>query len=489
MISIGCPITKSSKNFPEATSITSDTNELSFKNLNILVETIAKNLLERGVSRDTRLAILSKNSPNMLATIFAAQRIGATSCLLNLQLTKDNWESQLIQAQCAKVIGEEEYLLELSDLTIEKLKFEEITKATNSALVISSELDSSQESIIIFTSGSTGHNKGVRLTVGNLIASAEASNQLTKLTLGDTWGVSLPMYHLGGLGIVYRTLIAGATSRFLTDFSANTLHLLLQKNSLTHISVVPTTLSSLIEKANEDSLGDRLLGPLKCAILAGAASSKTLLDTIIKHNLPILSAWGMTETTAHCTCLSLNDEKEKIKSVGKPFHHTKIKIINDHGQEVTQGQTGEILVQGPTVFMGYLDEEQTKNLIQDGWLHTGDLGMLDSSDNLNIVGRKDDMIISGGENIHTSEIEKYAKAIEGVQDCAVIPIPHEKWGQRPIILIEPRSGAMLTEEFITEVLKSKLAKIKVPDKVILRTTLPRTSIGKVNYKLLKSEFQ
>jgi len=489
MISITCPIKDSAKNFPKLPAIRSNAKELSFEELDKLVDTIAINLVRHSLSAGSRLGILSKNSENMLATIFAAQRIGATSCLLNLQLTKDDWVSQLEQAKCSVIIGEDEYLSSLSSERQTKLDFQEITKATDTETEILFELNPSQESVIIFTSGSTGHNKGVRLSVRNLMSSAEASNKLTKLTKGDTWGVSLPMYHLGGLGIIYRTLSAGATAGFLSNFSAETLHQLLKENSLTHLSVVPTTLSALIEKATQDSLGDKLLGSLKCAILAGAASSETLLNQIIKHKLPILSAWGMTETTAHCTCMNLDEPKEHIKSVGKPFHHTQLKIVNEEGEEVAQGQTGEAIVNGPTVFMGYLDTEQTANTIKNGWLHSGDLGIINSDGYLTIVGRKDDMIISGGENIHTGEIEKVAKAIEGVRDCAVIPIKHEKWGQRPIILVEPKANSNLTEEFISDILKTKLAKIKVPDRVIFRTALPRTSIGKVNYKILKAEFQ
>jgi O-succinylbenzoic acid--CoA ligase len=489
MITVTCPIKSASINSPKFVAVHSEQGDLDFKELNSLVDLLAINLQDKGITEGSRVGVLSRNNADMLASIFSLQRLGATSCLLNLQLTKNDWAAQLQQANCSVAIGEEEYLSSIELPKLNKFHFEQLKNESISKEVIDSELVTSRESVIIFTSGSTGHNKGVRLSVGNLLSSATASNKLTKLSPGDTWGVSLPMYHLGGLGIVYRTLTSGASARFQTDFSPNTLYNLIKENKLTHLSAVPTTLSGLIDLALENPLSkDSLLGGLKCVILAGAASSETLLNKIIEYKLPILSAWGMTETTAHCTCMDLNDPKEYIKSVGKPFHHTKLKLLDDEGNEIKEG-TGEILINGPTVFMGYLDESQTENVLKDGWLHSGDLGYFNEDGNLTIAGRKDDMIISGGENIHTGEIEKIAKAISGVKDCAVIPIPHPKWGQRPILLVEPKTGSKLTEELIYISLKENLAKIKIPDRIIFRELLPRTSIGKVDYKALKAEFK
>jgi O-succinylbenzoic acid--CoA ligase len=469
--------------------------QCTYDQLEQSVRVLAQKFQAMGISRGERVGIVSENHPLVVSVLFALQRIESTSLFLSLQLTPEDWAEQLRMGRVRFVIGQDAYLSLLRDRPGNTISFPQLEEVISSASRIETfdvpVLDPDNESSIIFTSSVTGHKKGVILTVGNFISSASASNTLTGLSPGDFWAVSLPLYHVGGLGIVFRTLLAGAGSTFARSFTSSVILSELARGTLTHISVVPTVLTALIEEAESSShYSLEILRGLKAAILAGAPSSEKLLDKIIKYDLPVLGAWGMTETTAHCTCLSLSDPREKVVTVGKPFYHTEIRLVDESGKDVSgEGDIeGEIIVRGPTVCKGYLDPETPAPRIFDGWLHTGDLGSIDQDGFLTIKGRKDDMFISGGENIHAGEIESVVKKFWKIKDAAIIPVSHPKWGHRPVLIAETNEGSSVTLDEIKVFLSDKIAKIKIPDHVYQVDALPRTAIGKVDYKELKRRY-
>lgn len=489
--SVICPIAKHSLARPEAIALKHQGTVITYKQLENNVRFLVKTFKELDVLPGDRVAIVGDNRPSLVPILFALHRLGASALFLSLQLTPDDWAIQLRMGKARILIGEEKFISSIKEvqpltISLDKLDYS-LTVAPQIDSPKPNELQIHQESSVIFTSSKTGHKKGVLLSIQNFLSSAEASNRITKLKEGDTWAVSLPLYHVGGLGILYRTLLAGATSFFVDNFSANTILPLIDKNLISHISVVPTVLESLMDlaEANKNPESPYALSGLKSGILAGAASSKFLINKIRDNNLPILSAWGMTETTAHCTCMSLDDSLDRITTVGKPFYHTKLGIINDEGDQLEVGSEGEIIVQGPTVCSGYLDPSAAQPIIRSGWLYTGDLGRIDKDGYLSIVGRKDDMFISGGENIHAGEIEEVGLLYPLAKHVAVIPVPHPKWGHRPMMFVQPKDGLNIDDIQMMEFMRSKIAKIKVPDKVVILKEFPRTAIGKVDYKHLK----
>lgn len=498
--SMTCPISKHSKERPQAIAIRYRETRITFSELENYTNNLCHFFLERGLLPGERIAVVSENRPSLVPIIFALNRIGVSALLLSLQLTAEDWSEQLLMGRAKFIIGESAQLSKIKDLDIESLELESLEETIFDTIksnpVTQANIDTSHESCVVFTSSKTGHKKGVVLSINNFYSSATASNRITNIKEGDAWAVSLPLYHVGGLGILYRTILAGASSYFIESFSAKSIVPLIQSNEITHISVVPTVLESLIDHAELISSDKSIssdqkypLSGLKSVILAGAASSSLLINKIREKNIPVLSAWGMTETCAHCTCMSLDDSLDKITTVGRAFYHTKLAIVNDEGERLDIGQEGEIIVQGPTVCASYLDQNSPQPMIISGWLYTGDLGVIDEEGYLKIVGRKDDMFISGGENIHASEIEDVAIHYPDAKHVAVIPVAHPKWGQRPIIIVEPKESTNLNIDEMRVFLESKLAKIKVPDSIILIDELPRTGIGKVDYKALKQIYQ
>ena len=414
--------------------------------------------------------------------------------LLSLQLHASDWSEQLAAGGCRYLITESALVDSIGNWSGDTHLFSEF----DDLLASSSRIDASsvprllleQESVVIFTSSVTGHKKGVLLSVQNFIASATASNEITKLSPGDSWVVSLPLYHVGGLGIIYRTLLARAHGYFVPNFSIDHIAKLVSEGRVTHLSLVPTMLDALVdivEREHPDKVSE-YFSRIKAIIIAGAASSESLLEKIRRYRLPVLSAWGMTETTAHCTCMSLEDSLDRIQGVGRPFAHTKVKAIGDTGKTLTAGEVGELLVSGPTVCRGYIDASVGASPIVDSWLHTGDLGLFDEQGYLRIVGRKDDMFISGGENIHKGEIEQIGLRYGNARYCAVIPVAHPKWGQRPVMFVQAKQPEVFDSSEMVAFLREHIAKIKVPDEIILVDEMPRTAIGKIDYKQLEKNY-
>jgi o-succinylbenzoate---CoA ligase len=493
--SIVCPIAHYALERPDAIAVKDKDTSITFLELDHLTKQMASIFLDLKVQRGERIGVVSQNRYMLIPVLFALHRLHASALFLNLQLAPDDWSLQLKMGKVRVVLGENGYLDQISGTSFSKINIDELEKPiVHSPLIDSSDtafLNIDQESSIVFTSSQTGHKKGVILSIRNFLSSAEASNLITKITEGDTWAVTLPLYHVGGLGIVYRTLLSGAASFFLNTFSPKEILPLIRSTEITHISVVPTVLESLIDLADsvqEDTGEQYPLKGLKSAILAGAASSSRLIKKIDSRKIPVLSAWGMTETTAHCTCMSLDDSLNKITTVGKPFYHTELGIIDDQGDFLPKGTEGEIIVKGPTVCSGYLDPDAPQPVVIADWLHSGDLGVLDDEGYLTIVGRKDDMFISGGENIHASEIEEAGLMHPEVLYAAAIPVSHPKWGHRPILFVQLKEECDIDEAEMISFLAKKLAKIKVPDRIIFLNEFRRTAIGKIDYKYLKISY-
>lgn len=276
----------------------------------------------------------------------------------------------------------------------------------------------------LFTSGSQGKPKIVVLSLQNFIMSAQGALSALDLHPGDRYLLSLPLYHVGGLSTLFRCFLSGAT----VVLSALPFDQALARYAITHSSLVPTQLYTLLQNT------PHVYPHLKCLLLGGAPLSETLLQKGEARGLPLMLSWGMTETASLVT---LN---------GKVLPH----------REVAIDSSGEILVRGPVRFLGYKDAP----LRPSEWFPTNDLGAW-RGDKLVILGRKDNLFISGGENIHPEEIERALCSIEGVIEAIVIPQDDPKWGARPVAYLR-NEGNQLTLETVHALLKDRLERFKLP---------------------------
>jgi O-succinylbenzoic acid--CoA ligase len=296
---------------------------------------------------------------------------------------------------------------------------------------------SEEQVILLFTSGSSGAPKLASLNVEHFIASAQSTINALFLTPESRWLLTVPLFHVSGLSILFRCLLSGSSIVLTSD-------LLIGHPFASHVSLVPTQLLRVLEKESPFPY-------LKCALIGGAPISESLIEKALEKKIPLYLTYGMTEMASQITMTSQSD-------VLLPLHLGKPLI----GKEVSFASDGEILVKGSSLFNGYdTPIGPQKKLLADGWFATGDLGSLDASGNLNYKGRKDNLFISGGENIYPEPIEEALGTISGVLQSLVIPLEDLEFGKRPVAFVH-MEGELLSKEEFQERLIHLLPKFCIP---------------------------
>lgn len=363
-----------------------------------LIETRVCELKSMGLESQHILAVHMPTSIHLITTLFAAIQIGAIFCPLNLRLP-------------ANAIGEQIQILQPKLFLTESKTT--IFEATKKELLPSS--------FLLFTSGSSGAPKIVNLSLENFLAAARSANEICNFKACDTWLLSLPLFHVGGLSILFRALLSGGS---VTTDPQNT--------AITHLSYVPTQLYRALPTHPH----------LKVILLSGAPIHH------IPENLPIIAAYGMTETASMMTGQSNAPLKNGFYFLGFPHKNKEMRL----------NTSGEIEVRGDSLFQGYWDG--SKLHVPDLWFPTGDLGQFDPDYGFAIVGRKDNQFISGGENIQPEEIEKQLLKFPSIIEAVVVPKMDPEYGQKPVAFL--RTSAKLDKNSLKTHLLLNLPKYKIP---------------------------
>ncbi|MFH2054495.1 MAG: o-succinylbenzoate--CoA ligase [bacterium] len=454
----------------------------TYEDFNDVVYASARALQLSGIGKGDRVAFLSRNSMQMIAAILALGRLGAVAVPLNLRWLPQNWVEACRQTGVKLLLTEREYVNQLTSSGIPMTPVHELAHQDDGRpftprlpLVEPEELAS-----IIFTSGSSGMPKGVLLTHLNHYCSAFGANLRIPISESDCWLLSLPLYHVGGLAIIYRTLLAGSRLHLADDFDAGHYLELIARGEVTMLSLVPAMLQRML------AAWDKALPPvgLKAILLGGAPLSAALAEKIKQSGWQVLPTYGLTETASQVTTTSLPCPPDKLMTAGRPLFYRDVSIVDEQGRSLRPGEVGEIAVGGEVLCQGYVDHRLP--LTEDGLLRTGDLGTLDSDGYLTVKGRRDEMLISGGENIYPAEIVSAAESCPGVKAAAVIPIEDVEWGQRPLLCVEIESD--FSFERLRDQLSNNLARFMVPERIEVLVELPRTGIGKIDRAELKRRF-
>lgn len=334
---------------------------------------------------------------------------------------------------------------------------------------------------IIYTSGTTGKPKGAQLTFGNHWWSAVSSCLNLGLVPGDRWLACLPLFHVGGLSILLRSVIYGMPVVLHRRFDAAAANRAIDEQGVTIVSVVAAMLARMLEER-----GDRPYPPhLRAVLLGGGPAPRPLLEKAAALGMPVLQTYGLTEAASQVCTLAPQDALRKLGSAGKPLFATRVRIVRD-GRPVSPGEVGEIQVAGPTVTPGYWNRpDATAEALADGWLHTGDLGYMDDEGYLYVVDRREDLIISGGENVYPAEIEAVLLQHCSVLEAAVVGVPDERWGQVPVAFVALRPGFSCSEEELQAFCRERLAGYKVPARVTFVPELPKGASGKTLRRVLR----
>ena len=334
---------------------------------------------------------------------------------------------------------------------------------------------------VIYTSGTTGRPKGAVLTHGNFYWSAVGSAENLGQSAGDRWLACMPLFHVGGLSILLRSAIYGTTAVLHDGFDESAVNAALRDGGVTLLSVVATMLRRMLEAD-----GERYPSTVRAVLLGGGPAPRELLEAAHDRGLPVLQTYGLTEAASQVATLAAGEALERLGSAGLPLSGTTIRVEIE-GRVAAAGETGEILVAGATVTPGYLHrEEATAEALRDGWLHTGDLGYIDGDGYLYVADRRDDLIVSGGENVYPAEVEAALLALDGIEDCAVVGLPDERWGEIVAAVIVTAAGATIDRDAVTARLRERLAGYKLPRRLELREeALPRTASGKLQRYLVR----
>ena len=348
--------------------------------------------------------------------------------------------------------------------------------------------DENDTAVILYTSGTTGSPKGVMLSHRNLLSTTTSLLFSYPLTLTDKYCNQGPMFHIGPIISMLATTISGTTHIFMDNLKPEATLETIEKEKITMIMMAPTMLHRLI---SHPDINYRNLNSLRLIGYGGAPMSVTILDKAQQYlKCGFLGSYGTTETAGYLTILTPDDHKKKnlLASCGREAYGVKIRIINENGGDVKNGETGEIIVKTDGLMKGYLNKpKETAKVIKEGWFYTGDVAKKDDGDYIYIVDRKKDMIITGGENVYSTEVENMLMTHDKIGEAAVIGLPDEEWGEVVTAVVVPVNGDNLTEKDIIEYCRSKLTHYKCPKSIIFKDSLPKNSSGKILKRELKSD--
>jgi O-succinylbenzoic acid--CoA ligase len=450
---------------------------------------IASDLQERGVKEGQRIALLMGNSARFVEIFHALIQLKAVLVPLNIRLTGPELGWQLQDVGATQLIYDERNAARAEGLRAELPDLPFINAAElNPVHLITVKprewINLDDLHTIIYSSGTTGRPKGVRLTYGNHYWSALASSLNLGNQRDDKWLAILPLFHVGGLSILFRSLLYGVPAVVHESFDPAAVNRAIDEQGVTIISVVATMLQRVLDERE-----DRPYEPhLRCMLLGGGPAPLPLLERCQKAGVPVVQTYGMTETASQFATLAPEDAIRKLGSAGLPLLPNALRLEKE-GQPVPVGEVGEIVVRGPTISPGYdRRPDETARAFKDGWFYTGDLGRLDEEGFLYVVDRRNDLIISGGENVYPAEVESILLSHPAIEEAGVFGLPDERWGAVPVAAIKLRSGYNIDEQEIIEWSTTRLARYKQPRQVIFKESLPRNAAGKLLRRVLKEEF-
>jgi O-succinylbenzoic acid--CoA ligase len=314
------------------------------------------------------------------------------------------------------------------------------------------------------------------LTYGNHLWSAVGSALNLGVREDDRWLACLPLFHVGGLAILLRGAIYGTTAIVHESFDAARVNASIEQDGVTIISVVANMLQRMLDERRDRPYP----ATLRCVLLGGGPAPEPLLRRCADLGVPVVQTYGLTEAASQVATLAPEDALRKLGSAGKPLFGTELRIEGPDGEVLAEGGEGEIVVRGPTVTPGYLNRpEATARTIRDGWLHTGDIGYLDGEGYLYVLDRRDDLIVSGGENVYPAEIEAVLQSHPNVAEAGVFGAPDERWGQVPVAVIVLRPGGSISAEALIAHCRERLATYKTPARIEFCDALPRNAAGKL----------
>ena len=470
MTQMECPLVRAVKRFGAREALRSGPIRWTYLDYNKQVNAWYFTLKEIGVGPKSKVAVYSPNHLAYAPLVIAVLHLNAVICPINFRFPPSLVQKILRSINAKFIVTLDKYYHLLTRAGLKGVPLERFTvnKKVGLSSLWNRPVRSEQPLSILFTSGTTDTPKAVLHTYGNHYYSARGANLNIPLLKNSRGLVSLPFYHIGGFALIFRALLGGAT--LVIPKPGESVQEIILKYPLTHLSLVPTQLYRFLQ----NPVLVQRLKKMQAVLLGGEPLPESLIAQAIQHGIPLKPTYGMTEMASQIsTCKSLN-QPGKLNSVGKVLRYREVKI----------SKSGEILVRGKTLFSGYLISNRLKiPYRKSGWFKTGDLGNKDKEGYLFFRGRKDNMFVSGGENIYPEEIEQVLCQIHPIKAAVVVPLPHQEYGYRPIAFILWRRKP-LSPPILSKTLEQKLPKFKIPDRFLSWPRIFKKKESKINRQRL-----
>jgi len=476
---------------PHKTAVISKDEELTFSELNRRVYALASRLQQEGIRQGDRVGILLPNSTAIPLSYYATQKIGAVTVILDARLKGKELEGVLKDADLKLLIVHhhlfsevEEAFKTMTPISVWIVGREgensfEKRYSTPGGSVALPRPNPDDDALILYTSGTTGEPKGVVLSYQNLAQYPRVMSEMGITDSATIRGCILPMSHIVGPVVCNELAVRGYTLVIFDQINPVTLLEGIQKFRINVFESVPIVFQLLLGVKNLASYDTR---SMKIAAMMGTSVPLPLLSAFqaAQPHIKVIQGYGLTETSPMITLVEPARAEAKMGSIGCAVPGVEIKIVDQDSKELGDDEPGEIITRGPHVMKGYFRRPAaTAQRIRDGWLFTGDVGKRGADGYYYHLGRRDDMIITGGLNVYPAEVENLIYTYPGVQETIVFAIPDPKRGQVIGAAVVPRPGGQVVEKELLVFLRANLANFKVPAQIVVRESLPRTSSGKI----------
>jgi fatty-acyl-CoA synthase len=481
----------------DAPCLTMDGNDLSYADVQRLSYRIARSLAQSGIAAGDKVAILSGNDPTAFACVFGLSRAGAVWCPVNPR--NEAAENQLIldDFDCSLLLFHSDFAAMVEKIRPNLPKLRALV-CLDAALPFAAAFDAWLSNDASFfqrepvddlamlpgTGGTTGKPKGVMLSGRNI----EAMTALTLMSYPfkerPTYLALAPLTHAAGV-LCFPIMALGGRIVIMHHPDIGEFLALIGRHCVTHTFLPPTVIYMLLDHPQLDSAE---LGSLQCFWYGAAPISASRLEQALRRIGPMAQLFGQTEAPMMISTMAPDEHfnadgsiaMERLSSAGRVTPLVQVRIMDTDGKLLPRGERGEIVVRGSLVMDGYYkNPEATADVSVHGWHHTGDIGYLDADNFLYIVDRAKDMIITGGFNVYSVEVENALRAIETIQDCAVVGLPDAKWGERVVAVVQPRPGQSVDADAVAAFVKARIGSVKTPKQIEVWSDLPRSKVGKV----------
>jgi acyl-CoA synthetase (AMP-forming)/AMP-acid ligase II len=474
--------------YPGRAALARDGRLLSFRELQTRVEGIAGTLTRHGFGVGDRLALLLPNGPDYIELVYACGMLGVIAVPLNTRLSTKEIDGVLEDARPHGIVRH-------SSLAVPGIELSWQQVIDKEALPISSDpapkvfYDPEGVLGLIYTSGTTGLPKGVIVTHGNVLSDIHNFNYWMRYTEGGTYLHAAPIFHIADFPSMFAAPAFGASQITIPKFSAQTFCETVEREHVTHSVLVPTMMNLLIQFPDARKYD---LSSLQVLAYGGSPMAPELVRRTrqLLPKVKLIQVYGLSETGFLTGLQDEEHTEDKLMSCGRPCPGVDLQVTDMSGKQVDPGQAGELIARGANVMRGYWNNpEETAEAFRDGFFRTGDIGHQGNGGYFYILDRLKDMIVTGGENVYSGEVEAVIYGHPAVREAAVFGVPDPQWGELVMACVVLKAGAILTSDDLIAFCRRSLASYKLPRRVeFSETDLPKSSSGKLLKRTLRERF-